>query len=63
MIEELIHFPHAASALGLRDTRAVSALCQRYGIPVVKLNKRQRALRVSHYRLLLDLASGFVEAA
>lgn len=62
-IETLVHFPEVASALGFESTRAVKSLCARHQIPVVRLNKRQYALRTSHFELLLVRASGQAEAA
>ncbi|WP_409188847.1 hypothetical protein [Bradyrhizobium sp. RDM4] len=62
-IESLVHFPEVATALGFEGTRAVKALCERHSIPVVRLNKRQYALRTSDYSLLLARATNQAEAA
>lgn len=58
MLDTLVHLPAVASALGFESTRAVRVLCDRYSIPVIRLNGRQNALRASDYELLLDRASG-----
>jgi hypothetical protein len=57
MIDALVHFPAAAAALGFESTRAVKVLCERYQIPIVRLNKRINALKQSDYALLLSRAS------
>lgn len=62
-IEQLVHFPAVKTALGFGDSRAVLALCERHQIPVVRLNKRQYALRTSHFDLLLARATTRAEAA
>ena len=53
MLERLVHFPPAASALGLKDTRAVAKLCKRHDIPILRLNRRINAITESGYALLL----------
>ena len=58
MIEPLIHFAAIQPTLGLQTSRAVRALCQRYNIPIVKLNARQLALRAADYTRLLAKMSG-----
>jgi hypothetical protein len=63
MVERLIHFPEM-QRMGYGDSaRALRALCDRYNVPVLKLNKRQFALRESDYRLLLERASADVRKA
>lgn len=62
-IENLVHLPAVALALGFESTRAVKALCERHSIAVVQLNKRQYALRASDYSLLLARLSNRAEAA
>jgi predicted amidophosphoribosyltransferase len=54
MVEPLIHFNKLQRMGYGQSSRALKALCDRYGIPVVRLNKRQYALRESDYRLLLE---------
>jgi hypothetical protein len=53
MVEPLIHFPVLQRQGYGQSGRALRSLCRRYGIPVVRLNKRQYALRHADYELLL----------
>lgn len=62
-IERLVHFPPAAAALGLKDTRAVAKLCKRYRIPILRLNRRTNAMTETGYALLLSCLGGNREAA
>jgi hypothetical protein len=62
-IESLVHFPDVAAALGFKDTRAVKVLCRRYAVPVIRLNRRDRAIRTTDYQVLLARMSNFAEAA
>jgi hypothetical protein len=57
MIDPLIPFNELQSAGYGLSSRALKVLCSRYGVPVVKLNKRQYALRESDYQLLLKRAT------
>jgi hypothetical protein len=52
-IDPLVHLPVVATALGYESTRAVRALCQRFQIPVYRLNNRINAMKQSDYALLL----------
>lgn len=62
MVDRLIHFNELQSAGYGLSSRALKALCDRYNVPVVKLNKRQFALLASDYQLLLKRAT-IMEAA
>jgi hypothetical protein len=57
MIDSLVHFTEMQDAGYGRSGRALKALCARYDVPVVKLNKRQYALRKSDLDRLLARAS------
>ena len=46
-----------------KDYRALKALCERYDVPVRKLNKRQFAITEADYQLLLERMSQKKEAA
>jgi hypothetical protein len=41
MIDSLVHFTEMQNAGFGRSGRALKALCARYDVPVLKLNKRQ----------------------
>jgi hypothetical protein len=57
MIEPLVHFTEMQPAGYGQSSRALKALCGRYGVPVVRLNKRQFALTKSNYELLVSRMS------
>jgi hypothetical protein len=61
-MDPLIHLPVVAAALGFQSTRAVQVLCERFGIPIIRLNKRVRAMKQSDYTRLIELASEQVAA-
>lgn len=52
-MERLYHFPPVAAALGFKSTRAVAKLCERHGIPVLRVNRRINAMTESGYAMLL----------
>ena len=54
MVEPLIHFSELQRAGYGQDSRTLKALCDRYRVPVRKLNKRQFALTQESYALLLE---------
>ena len=41
-MERLYHFPPVAAALGFKDTRAVAKLCERHGIPILRVRALTR---------------------
>jgi hypothetical protein len=55
---QLIHFSEARRLVGFDSTKALKNACQRFNVPIVKLNRRVFALRHSDLELLLDRASG-----
>lgn len=55
---QLIHFAEARRLVGFESTKGLKNACQRFQIPIVKLNRRVFALRQSDFELLLDRASG-----
>lgn len=61
MVESLIHFAMLQREGYGNSSRVLNTLCRRYGVPVVRLNKRQFALRQKDYELLLRRASGATE--
>jgi hypothetical protein len=58
VVEPLIHFTELEKAGYGQSGRAVRALCQRYEVPFVQLNKRQNALTPASYALLMAKMSG-----
>ncbi len=56
--EPIIHFNELQHAGYGKDSRAVKTLSARYAVPIMRLNKRQYALKQSDYDLLLSRASG-----
>jgi hypothetical protein len=60
-VMEQIHFlPQVREALGFKSNRTLIAACVRHGVPIVTLSSKSKALRHSHYQLLLDRATGAI---
>jgi hypothetical protein len=55
---QLIHFPAVRRAIGFESNKSLHRACVAFGIPVVVLNHKTKALRQSDYSLLLERASG-----
>jgi hypothetical protein len=55
---QLIHFPAARRAIGFESNKSLHKACVAFGIPVVVLNRKTKALRQSDYSLLLERATG-----
>jgi hypothetical protein len=56
-MDGLIHFREVRHQLGF-ETRTLVRMCDRFDVPLVRLNKRHFALKRSDYELLLKRASG-----
>jgi predicted amidophosphoribosyltransferase len=57
MIDPLVHFPEMQRKGYGQSSRAIKRLCERYHVPIVRLNRRQYALRQRDFELLLQRAS------
>ena len=57
MVDHLIHFDDLTHKGYGQSSRAIKRLCERYDVPVVRLNRRQYALRQKDFELLLQRAS------
>jgi hypothetical protein len=55
---QLIHFPAIRRAIGFESNKSLHRACVTFGIPVVVLNRKTKALRQSDYSLLLQRATG-----
>ena len=58
---QLIHFPAVRRAIGFESNKSLHRACAAFGIPVIVLNRKTKALRQSDYSLLLERASGSAE--
>jgi hypothetical protein len=59
---QLIHFPAVRRAIGFESNKSLHRACVAFGIPIVVLNRKTKALRQSDYSLLLQRATGTAEA-
>jgi hypothetical protein len=49
MLDRLLHAGPVKTSLSLETTRGLRKLCDRYQVPLVRLNKRQSAMREADY--------------
>jgi hypothetical protein len=57
MLDRLLHAGPVKSLLGLETTRGLRKLCERYQVPLLRLNRRQLAMRETDYQLLIQRMS------
>lgn len=63
MTPQLVHFRDIRRATGIDSARSLKAVCSRYGISVVRLNKRVLALTSEDFQSLLMRLTNQAEAA
>ena len=54
---QLIHFPAVRRAIGFATNKSLHKACVAFGIPVIVLNRKTKALRQSDFALLIERAT------